>query len=86
MILGPAGLEHRNDIWIGASLLAPFVRTPTTRTRPRKLIWSCQKETFGKATLTGSRRESAAVSTIRRGSSTQCGRAPSRSLPFGLSG
>jgi Dimethlysulfonioproprionate lyase len=26
MILGPAGLEHRNDVWIGASLIAPFVR------------------------------------------------------------
>lgn len=26
MIIGPAGLEHRNDIWIGASLMAPFVR------------------------------------------------------------
>lgn len=26
MILGPAGLEHRNDVWIGASLMAPFVR------------------------------------------------------------
>jgi hypothetical protein len=26
MILGPAGLENRNDIWIGASLMAPFVR------------------------------------------------------------
>jgi hypothetical protein len=26
MVLGPNGLEHRNDIWIGASLLAPFVR------------------------------------------------------------
>jgi hypothetical protein len=26
MILGPAGLEHRNDIWIGATLMAPFVR------------------------------------------------------------
>ena len=28
MILGPAGLEHRNDVWIGASLMAPFVRYP----------------------------------------------------------
>jgi hypothetical protein len=26
MILGPAGLESRNDVWLGASLLAPFVR------------------------------------------------------------
>jgi hypothetical protein len=26
MIIGPAGLEHRDDLWIGASLMAPFVR------------------------------------------------------------
>ena len=26
MILGPAGLENRKDIWLGASLLAPNVR------------------------------------------------------------
>jgi hypothetical protein len=26
MILGPGGLEARNDVWLGASLLAPFVR------------------------------------------------------------
>lgn len=26
MILGPAGLENRRDVWIGASLLAPHVR------------------------------------------------------------
>lgn len=26
MILGPGGLEDRNDIWLGASLMAPFVR------------------------------------------------------------
>ncbi|MBB5223862.1 hypothetical protein HNP73_003816 [Amaricoccus macauensis] len=26
MILGPAGLENRRDIWIGVSLLAPHVR------------------------------------------------------------
>ena len=28
MILGPAGLEHRRDVWIGVSLLAPRVRYP----------------------------------------------------------
>jgi Dimethlysulfonioproprionate lyase len=28
MILGPAGLEIRNDIWFGVSLLAPNVRYP----------------------------------------------------------
>jgi hypothetical protein len=26
MILGPGGLENRNDVWLGASLMAPFVR------------------------------------------------------------
>ena len=26
MILGPAGLENRRDVWLGASLLAPQVR------------------------------------------------------------
>lgn len=26
MILGPAGLENRSDVWLGASLLAPHVR------------------------------------------------------------
>ncbi|MFO1106076.1 MAG: dimethylsulfonioproprionate lyase family protein [Amaricoccus sp.] len=26
MILGPAGLENRRDVWLGASLLAPHVR------------------------------------------------------------
>jgi hypothetical protein len=26
MILGPGGLENRTDVWLGASLLAPFVR------------------------------------------------------------
>lgn len=26
MILGPAGLENRRDLWLGASLLAPHVR------------------------------------------------------------
>jgi Dimethlysulfonioproprionate lyase len=28
MILGPAGLENRTDIWFGVSLLAPHVRYP----------------------------------------------------------
>jgi Dimethlysulfonioproprionate lyase len=26
MILGPGGLENRNDIWLGAPLMTPFVR------------------------------------------------------------
>lgn len=26
MIVGPAGLENRTDLWLGASLLAPYVR------------------------------------------------------------
>jgi hypothetical protein len=26
MILGPAGLENRNDVWLGVSLMAPSVR------------------------------------------------------------
>lgn len=26
MILGPAGLENRTDVWLGVSLLAPHVR------------------------------------------------------------
>jgi hypothetical protein len=26
MILGPAGLEHRTDVWLGVSLMAPSVR------------------------------------------------------------
>lgn len=26
MILGPGGLENRDDVWLGASLMAPFVR------------------------------------------------------------
>lgn len=28
MILGPAGLENRTDVWLGVSLLAPSVRYP----------------------------------------------------------
>lgn len=28
MVLGPGGLEARNDLWIGATLLAPNVRYP----------------------------------------------------------
>jgi hypothetical protein len=28
MILGPAGLENRRDVWLGVSLLAPDVRYP----------------------------------------------------------
>lgn len=28
MFVGPGGIEQRNDIWIGASLLAPHVRYP----------------------------------------------------------
>lgn len=28
MILGPAGLENRRDVWLGVSLLAPNVRYP----------------------------------------------------------
>ena len=28
VFLGPGGIEHRNDIWIGASLMAPHVRYP----------------------------------------------------------
>jgi hypothetical protein len=28
MIVGPAGLEHRTDAWLGVSLLAPHVRYP----------------------------------------------------------
>ncbi len=28
MILGPAGLENRNDVWLGVSLMAPSVRYP----------------------------------------------------------
>lgn len=28
MLLGPGGIEHRHDIWIGVSLLAPHTRYP----------------------------------------------------------
>jgi hypothetical protein len=28
MIVGPGGLEERNDVWVGVSLLAPSVRYP----------------------------------------------------------
>lgn len=28
MILGPAGLENRNDVWLGVTLMAPSVRYP----------------------------------------------------------
>jgi quercetin dioxygenase-like cupin family protein len=28
MLIGPGGLEERNDVWVGVSLLAPSVRYP----------------------------------------------------------
>lgn len=36
MIVGPAALEHRQDLWIGASLLAPHVRYPDHNHAPEE--------------------------------------------------
>jgi hypothetical protein len=37
MVIGPGGLEHRRDIWIGASLLAPKVRYPDHNHAPEEV-------------------------------------------------
>ncbi|MFC3284129.1 dimethylsulfonioproprionate lyase family protein [Litchfieldella rifensis] len=37
MIAGPGGLEDRNDVWVGASLMAPHVRYPDHRHSPEEV-------------------------------------------------
>lgn len=36
MIVGPGGLEQRDDVWIGASLMAPHVRYPDHTHKPEE--------------------------------------------------
>ena len=36
MLVGPSGLEQRDDVWIGISLLAPMVRYPDHKHPPKE--------------------------------------------------
>jgi hypothetical protein len=46
LVAGPGGLEEREDVWVGISLLAPHVRYPDHRHHPEEVyvsllaIWS----------------------------------------------
>ncbi|GGY07636.1 transcriptional regulator [Litchfieldella qijiaojingensis] len=37
MIAGPGGFEDRNDVWVGATLMAPHVRYPDHRHSPEEV-------------------------------------------------
>ena len=37
MVVGPRGLEHRSDVWIGISLIAPHVDYPAHRHKPEEV-------------------------------------------------
>jgi hypothetical protein len=39
-VAGPGGLEEREDVWVGISLLAPHVRYPDHRHRPEEVYVS----------------------------------------------
>lgn len=36
MLIGPGGIEHRHDVWIGLSLLAPGTRYPDHQHKPEE--------------------------------------------------
>lgn len=36
MLIGPGGIEHRQDVWIGLSLMAPHTRYPDHRHSPEE--------------------------------------------------
>ncbi|MDF3606948.1 dimethylsulfonioproprionate lyase family protein [Paracoccus sp. DMF-8] len=36
MLIGPGGIEHRGDVWIGLSLLAPATRYPDHQHKPEE--------------------------------------------------
>lgn len=36
MLIGPGGIEHRQDVWIGLSLLAPATRYPDHQHKPEE--------------------------------------------------
>jgi quercetin dioxygenase-like cupin family protein len=40
LVAGPGGLEERDDVWVGISLLAPHVRYPDHRHRPEEIYVS----------------------------------------------
>jgi quercetin dioxygenase-like cupin family protein len=37
MIVGPGGLESRDDVWVGASVMAPHVRYPDHQHLPEEV-------------------------------------------------
>lgn len=39
MVIGPGGLEERDDVWIGISLLAPHTRYPDHRHPPEEVYY-----------------------------------------------
>ena len=78
--IGPAGLEPRSDVWLGATLMAPNVRYPDHDHAPRRSIGPDQRR-VSPGRRPGSHPVSAARSTIRRGSNTRCDRSTRRSSP-----
>ena len=87
MILGPAGLENRRDVWFGVSLLAPHVRYTDHSHAPEETYLVLSDGEFRQGDgdwFTPGRR--AAPSTTRPSSPTPCVRATGRSSPSGRSG
>lgn len=46
MIAGPAGLEERNDLWIGVTLMAPHVRYPDHTHKPEEVYLVMSQSEF----------------------------------------
>jgi hypothetical protein len=46
MIIGPGGLEHREDIWLGVTLMAPNVRYPNHDHAPEEVYLVLSKGEF----------------------------------------
>ena len=49
MIVGPGGLEHRRDVWVGISLLAPEVRYPDHTHSPEEIYLVLMGSAFRQA-------------------------------------
>lgn len=83
MVVGPNGLETREDVWLRVSLVGPNVRYPDHQHPPKKPILSSVLATFDSSGKNGFMLERAKPSTIRPTSCTRCDHLISRYSSFG---
>ncbi len=84
MIIGPGGLEARENVSLGVSLVGPNVRYPDHRHPPEETYLVISPGDFRQGRQSGSRWQRVKPSTTRTISCTQCGHLIFRYSFFGL--